>query len=277
MFAGKLDLQQPRIMGVLNVTPDSFSDGGRYTQVDQALQQALRLEVEGADIIDIGGESTRPGAAPVSEQQELDRVLPVIEALKAASGVLISVDTSSPQVIQAAAAAGVDLINDVRSLTRPGALDAAVASGLPVCLMHMRGEPGNMQQQTDYQDVVKDVADWLQLRASECQQAGITAERILLDPGFGFAKQLTHNLQLLARLDEIVALGYPVLAGMSRKRMLGELTGRETGDREAAGLAAHLLAVQRGARLIRVHAVAGMKDALRVWQAVEKQNSKITK
>lgn len=277
MFAGKLDLQQPRIMGVLNVTPDSFSDGGRYTQVDQALQQALRLEAEGADIIDIGGESTRPGAAPVSEQQELDRVLPVIEALKAASGVLISVDTSSPQVITAAAAAGVDLINDVRSLTRPGALDAAVASGLPVCLMHMRGEPGNMQQQTDYQDVVKDVADWLQRRASECQQAGIAAERILLDPGFGFAKLLTHNLQLLARLDEIVALGYPVLAGMSRKRMLGELTGRETGDREAAGLAAHLLAVQRGARLIRVHAVAGMKDALRVWQAVEKQNSKITK
>lgn len=271
IFPDGPDLRAPQIMGILNVTPDSFSDGGCFDQVDAALRQALQLEAEGASIIDIGGESTRPGAALVSVQQELDRVLPVVEALRRESPVCISVDTSNPQLMREAARLGANLINDVRSLTRPGALEAAVATGLPVCLMHMRGDPDTMQQMTDYQDATLEVRDWLLERVETCVSAGLDRSRILLDPGFGFAKQLAHNLQLLARLDEIVALGYPVLAGMSRKRMLGEITGQAVAEREAASIAAHLLAVQQGARILRVHSVAGLRDALQVWQAVEQQ------
>lgn len=271
IFPDGPDLQEPQIMGILNVTPDSFSDGGRFDQVDAALRQALQLEAEGASIIDIGGESTRPGAAIVSGQQELDRVLPVIEALRRESSVCISVDTSNPLLMREAAGLGANLINDVRSLMRPGALDAAIATGLPVCLMHMRGDPDTMQQLVDYQDVAQEVRDWLLDRAEACVAAGLDRSKIVLDPGFGFAKQLEHNLQLLARLHEIVALGYPVLAGMSRKRMLGEITGQAVSERDPASIAAHLLAAQQGARILRVHSVAGLRDALKVWQAVEQQ------
>lgn len=271
IFPAGPDLHEPQIMGILNVTPDSFSDGGHFDQVDTALRQALQLQADGASIIDIGGESTRPGAAVVSEQQELDRVLPVIEALRRESSVCISVDTSNPLLMREAARLGANLINDVRSLMRPGALDAAIATGLPVCLMHMRGDPDTMQQMTDYQDVTLEVRDWLLGRVEACVAAGLDRSKILLDPGFGFAKQLAHNLQLLARLDEIVALGYPVLAGMSRKRMLGEMTGQAVTEREPASIAAHLLAAQQGARILRVHSVTGLRDALKVWQAVEQQ------
>ena len=202
----------------------------------------------------------------------MDRVLPVVEALRQRSDVLISVDTSHPQLMLESAGLGADLINDVRSLTRPGALQAAIQTGLPVCIMHMRGEPSSMQQQAEYQDVVKEVKAWLVQRMQECVDAGLAADKILLDPGFGFAKLLQHNLDLLAGLHEIVALGRPVLAGMSRKRMLGELTGRDVEGREAAGIAAHLLAVQQGARILRVHSVAGLNDALKVWRAVAAAN-----
>lgn len=268
MLFKNLDLQQPQIMGIINATPDSFSDGGRYCRVSDAVLQALRLVQEGASFIDIGGESTRPGAESVGAQEEMDRVLPVIEALRQESDVLISVDTSNPQLMLEAAALGADLINDVRSLTRPGALEAAIRTGLPVCIMHMRGEPSSMQQQTQYQDVVAEVKCWLMQRMQACVEAGLAVEKILLDPGFGFAKLLQHNLDLLAGLHEIVALERPVLAGMSRKRMLGELTGRDVKEREAAGIAAHLLAAQQGAKILRVHSVAGLSDALKVWQAV---------
>lgn len=272
MVFKKLDLQQPQIMGIVNVTPDSFSDGGRYCRVSDAVEQALRLVEEGAAFIDVGGESTRSGAKAVAVQEEMDRVLPVVEALRQRSDVLISVDTSHPQLMLESAGLGADLINDVRSLTRPGALQAAIQTGLPVCIMHMRGEPSSMQQQAEYQDVVKEVKAWLVQRMQECVDGGLAADKILLDPGFGFAKLLQHNLDLLAGLHEIVALGRPVLAGMSRKRMLGELTGRDVEGREAAGIAAHLLAVQQGARILRVHSVTGLSDALKVWQAVAAAN-----
>lgn len=268
MLFNNLDLQQPQIMGILNVTPDSFSDGGSYCRVSDAVEQALRLVQEGATFIDVGGESTRPGASCVGSQEEMDRVLPVIEALRQASDVLISVDTSNPQLMLESARLGVDLINDVRSLTRRGALEAAIQTDLPVCIMHMRGEPSSMQQQAEYTEVVDEVKSWLMLRLQQCVDAGLPKDKILLDPGFGFAKHLQHNLELLAGLHEIVALGQPVLAGMSRKRMLGELTGKDVNHRDAAGIAAHLLAVQQGARILRVHSVAGLKDALKVWQAV---------
>lgn len=259
----------PQIMGIVNITPDSFSDGGCYKQVDAAVQQALRLEQEGAQLIDLGGESTRPGAAPVSVQEEMDRVLPVLEKLRAQSSIKISIDTSSPQLMTEAAALGADLINDVRALGRPGALEAAAATGLPVCLMHMRGEPQTMQQQSIYQQVVTEVGQWLEARVQACAAAGIPRERLILDPGFGFAKQLEHNLALLANLSALTNLGLPVLVGLSRKRMLGEITGRPVEEREAAGLAAHLMAAQQGASWLRVHQVAGLHDALQVWRAVE--------
>ncbi len=263
------DLPQPQIMGILNVTPDSFSDGGRYTSVELAVQQALQMEAEGASFIDIGGESTRPGAVGISEQEELDRVLPVLEALRKESAVLVSIDTSNPKLMLEAAKLGANLLNDVRSFTRDGALAAAVATGLPICIMHMRGEPSSMQQQTDYLNVVAEVKNWLAKRMQACVAAGIAQENILLDPGFGFAKLLPHNLNLLAGLSQLLELGQPLLVGMSRKRMLGEITGKPALERDAAGIAAHLLAAQQGASILRVHSVAGLNDALQVWQAVQ--------
>ena len=265
----QINLQEPQIMGILNVTPDSFSDGGRYTSVELAVQQALQMEAEGASFIDIGGESTRPGAVGIGEQQELDRVLPVLEALRKESSVLISIDTSNPLLMLEAAKLGANLLNDVRSFTRDGALAAAVATGLPICIMHMRGEPSSMQQQTDYLDVVAEVKRWLAERRQACVAAGVAQENILLDPGFGFAKLLPHNLALLAQLNQLLELGQPLLVGMSRKRMLGEITGKPALERDAAGIAAHLLAVQQGASILRVHSVVGLNDALQVWQAVQ--------
>jgi len=270
MFADifpQVDLNQPQIMGIVNVTPDSFSDGGRYTTVDLAIKQALALEKEGATFIDLGGESTRPGAEGVAEQEELDRVLPVLEGLRKESAVMISIDTSNPKLMQEAAKLGANLLNDVRSFTREGALEAAQATGLPVCIMHMRGEPSSMQQQTTYADVVTEVKDWLAKRMQVCIAAGIAEDKILLDPGFGFAKLLPHNLTLLANLNKLTSLNRPLLVGMSRKRMLGEITGKPALERDAAGIAAHLLAAQQGAKILRVHSVAGLKDALQVWQA----------
>lgn len=219
----RLDLSRPQVMGILNVTPDSFSDGGRYADPALAAAHAARMVIEGAAIIDIGGESTRPGAAPVSAQQEMDRVLPVVERLVCDVDACISVDTSTPEVMRAAAAAGAHLLNDVRALQRPGAVEAAAASGLPVCLMHMQGEPGGMQQAPQYTDVVAEVRQFLRARVDACTQSGIARERLLIDPGFGFGKTLAHNLALLSRLETLVADGLPLLAGLSRKSMIGAI------------------------------------------------------
>lgn len=264
----RLDLSVPKIMGIVNLTPDSFSDGGRFQTPSQAVEQALRLEQEGAVLLDLGGESTRPGAAAVSPQQEMDRVLPVLELLRKETSAWISIDTSTPEVMTEAAALGADLINDVRALRRPGALEAAAATGLPVCLMHMKGEPGSMQQEAQYANLLSEVSTFLEERVLACEQAGIAKEQLLLDPGFGFAKLLKHNLLLLNKLEELQVLGLPLLVGMSRKRMLGEITGRPVEERQAASYAVHLLAAQKGARILRVHDVAGLKDTLDVWQAM---------
>jgi dihydropteroate synthase len=263
-----LDLSTPRIMGIVNVTPDSFSDGGRFADAAAAIAYARRLRDAGAAIIDVGGESTRPGAAAVTEDEELARVLPVIEAL-AGDGALVSVDTMKPGVMRAALRAGVSMINDVRALETPGAIDAAAASDAAVCLMHMRGEPRSMQADPRYDDVVAEVATFLHERAIACEAAGIAHDRIAVDPGFGFGKTLAHNLQLLRGLHAIAELGYPVLAGLSRKSMLGALTGRASEDRLAASIAAALAAVARGAAIVRVHDVRETVDALRVFSAVE--------
>ncbi|MEE4107926.1 MAG: dihydropteroate synthase [Halieaceae bacterium] len=263
-------------MGVLNITPDSFSDGGRLYAGKRVDMQAVcatadAMVASGAAVLDVGGESTRPGATPVSEQEELDRVLPVIEALRARCDALVSVDTSTPIVIREAAAAGADLINDVRALTRPGALEAAAATGLPVCLMHMQGTPATMQEAPSYLDVVTDVAAFLEARMEACRGAGIERRRILLDPGFGFGKTVDHNLELLRRLPELAALGPPLLVGLSRKSLIGKLTGRDVADRLPGSLALALLAAQRGARLLRVHDVAETVDVLRILEAVDKE------
>lgn len=263
-----LDLATPVVMGILNVTPDSFSDGGRYLSLDAALHQVEHMLADGAHLIDIGAESTRPGAAPVGEQEELDRLLPVVEAVAARFETVISVDTSSPAAIRESARLGAGLINDVRALRREGALAAAAASGLPVCLMHMRGEPGSMQLAPDYDDVVAGVAAFLQERAAACVAAGIAIEQILFDPGFGFGKTLTHNLQLLKHLDQLQQLGRPLLVGLSRKSMLGAvLDGAPVDQRLHAGVAAAVLAVERGARIVRTHDVRATVDALTLWRA----------
>lgn len=263
-----LDLHDPQVMGIVNVTPDSFSDGGRYLGRDVALRHALQLCDDGATLIDVGGESTRPGAEPVSVQEELDRVIPVIEAIHAEREVVISVDTSTPEVMIEAAKAGAGLINDVRALRRPGALEAALATGLPVCLMHMQGEPKTMQIAPQYQDVMAEVSAFLLAQRARCVAAGMRPETIVLDPGLGFGKSTAHNLILLSKLPELVTLGSPVLIGLSRKRFLGEvLGGAETDQRLFAGLAANLLAVERGARIIRVHDVRPHVDALALWRA----------
>jgi dihydropteroate synthase len=266
----RISLARPRIMGIVNVTPDSFSDGGRLDDAQAAIAHALRLQEEGADILDVGGESTRPGAVPVPADEEIRRVLPVIEAL-ARRGCMVSVDTMKPDVMRAALDAGAAMVNDVMALRAPGALEVVAASGAAVCLMHMQGEPQRMQQAPSYTDVVADVKRFLQDRVAACEAAGIGRERLLIDPGFGFGKTLEHNLSLLKHLDRMAELGLPVLAGLSRKSMLGALTGRGVDAREFASVAAHLAAVARGARLLRVHNVAAMRDALAVWNAVEEQ------
>jgi len=263
-----LDLSRPCVMGVLNVTPDSFSDGGDFFGVDRALRRAERMVEEGADILDIGGESTRPGAAPVSVREEIERVVPVIEALAPRVSVPISIDTNKPEVMRAAVNGGAGMINDVCALRGPGALEAAVEAQVPVCLMHMQGEPRTMQAAPVYRDVVSEVRDFLRRRIQVCVSAGMAPERVLVDPGFGFGKTLAHNLALLAGLAELCLLGPPVLVGLSRKSMIGTLTGRSVTERLAGSLAAAVLAITQGARLVRVHDVAATVDALRVAWAV---------
>jgi dihydropteroate synthase len=261
-------LDRPLIMGIVNVTPDSFSDGGRLRNAQQAISHALLLAEQGADILDVGGESTRPGAAPVSVDEELRRVLPVIEAL-AARGLAVSADTRKPFVMQEAIQAGAVMINDVMALRDPGSVEAVAKSEAAACLMHMQGEPQTMQEAPHYDDVVAEVRDFLLQRVAACEAAGIDRSRLLVDPGFGFGKTLAHNLALLKNLNKLTDLGVPLLAGMSRKSMLGALTGMPVDLREYAGIAAHLAAVARGAAIVRVHDVSAIKDALTVWQAVE--------
>jgi dihydropteroate synthase len=271
LFCGRfnLSLDRPLIMGIVNVTPDSFSDGGSYFDAAQAVEHGQQLVAEGADLLDIGGESTRPGAEPVSVADELKRVLPVLQGL-AEEGVPLSVDTLKPEVMRAAIEAGADLINDVNALQAPGALEAVAASRAAVCLMHMQGEPRTMQHDPRYANVVEDVRAFLAGRIVACEASGIGRERIVVDPGFGFGKTLEHNLVLLKQLKEFSALGVPVLAGLSRKSMLGKITGLDVGDRLHASVAAALLAVERGARIVRVHDVKATREALAIWNAVEK-------
>lgn len=264
----RLSLGTPMVMGVLNVTPDSFSDGGRYMGVASALAHARRMAAEGAAIIDVGGESTRPGAAAVSVQEELDRVVPVIEGIRRELDVLVSIDTSQPAVIRAAVGAGAGLVNDIRGLRLPGALDAAAASGAAVCLMHMQGEPGTMQQAPHYADVVREVREWLEARLLACHAAGIAAERLLVDPGFGFGKTVAHNLRLLAELPSAVPAGVPMLVGLSRKSTIGAVTGRAVDERMPGSVAAAALAVRAGAHIVRAHDVAATVDAVKVAWAV---------
>jgi dihydropteroate synthase len=268
----RIALDRPRVMGVLNVTPDSFYDGGRYADPARALDHAREMLDDGAAIIDIGGESTRPGAAPTSEAEELDRVLPLFEALRAdcdARGVPLSVDTRKPAVMRAAISAGASMVNDINALRAEGALDQIAHSGVAVCLMHMQGEPLTMQKSAVYDDdVVAVVAAFLAERTAACERAGVARGRIAVDPGFGFGKTIEHNVALLRRLPEIVALGYPVVAGLSRKSTIGILTGRPVGERAAGSLAAALAAVERGASLVRVHDVRETVDALKVWEAL---------
>ena len=256
------------VMGILNLTPDSFSDGGRFQRPAEAIIAARAMIDDGADILDLGAESTRPGATPTSEDEELDRLLPVLEALRDVS-VALSVDTRRPAVMRAALAAGADLINDIEALAAPGAIAAVADSDCGLCLMHMRGSPLTMQHEPAYREVVGEVADFLQSRLGQARAGGIADERIMLDPGIGFGKALGHNLALLHSLDRIVALGRPVLVGASRKSMLGELTGRAVDERLAASIAAALAAAARGARVLRVHDVRETVDALRVWNAIE--------
>ncbi len=264
-----LTLDRPRVMGIVNVTPDSFFDGGQHATVEAAIAHALKLMKEGADILDIGGESTRPGAAEVSLEEELRRVIPTIEHLAKATTLPISIDTSKPEVMRAAIAAGAGMINDVYALRRDGALDAAAALGVPIVLMHMQGEPRSMQAAPDYDDVVADVHRFLAERIFSAEMAGIPKKKIVVDPGFGFGKTTAHNLALLARFERFADLGVPVLAGLSRKRTIGELTGRDAPDERVFGsVAAHLIAAQRGAKILRVHDVAATVDALKVWNAV---------
>lgn len=268
-----LDLSRPAVMGILNITPDSFSDGGTLfgggaVHMDHCLRTAEQMVADGASLLDIGGESTRPGAAPVSNAEEMERVLPVVEAIASRIDTVISVDTSNPQLMAEAARLGAGLINDVRALQRESAVAAAASTGLPVCLMHMQGEPGNMQQDPRYGDVVADVRDWLLARVAACEAAGIARDRILLDPGFGFGKTLEQNLQLLRGLDALVGTGFPVLAGLSRKSIAGRITGREVGERLPASLALAQHALERGAKILRVHDVAATVDMVKVWCAV---------
>ena len=264
-----LRLDRPRVMGIVNVTPDSFSDGGAHFDAGAAIAHGLALAAEGADILDVGGESTRPGAEAVSVEEELRRTIPVVEALSRQLAIPVGIDTSKPEVMRAAVAAGAGMINDVFALRREGALDAAAALGVPVVLMHMQGEPRGMQANPEYDDVVGEVHRFLAERVFAAEMAGIPRTRIVVDPGFGFGKTREHNLHLLAQLQRFTELGVPVLAGLSRKRTIGELTGRADPRACVHGsVAAHLVAAQRGAMLLRVHDVAATVDALKVWEAV---------
>lgn len=257
-------------MGILNVTPDSFSDGGSNQTLALAVDNALAMQQAGATIIDIGGESTRPGAQAVALQEELDRVIPVVRALKASSDVIVSVDTSKTEVMKQALDAGADMINDVCALQDEGALALVAEREVPVCIMHMQGKPRTMQNNPTYQDVVADVLDWLANRVEQCVSAGIAREKIILDPGFGFGKTLEHNYQLIARLEEFHVLGLPILAGMSRKSMIGQVTGREVADRLAGSLALATHAAYKGAHILRVHDVAETVDAVKVTEKIIK-------
>ena len=258
-----------RVMGILNTTPDSFSDGGQWAGRERAVARALGMVAEGADIIDVGGESTRPGAQSVGIEQELDRVIPVVEAIVRESDVTVSVDTSKPEVMEAAVTAGAGMINDVLALRRDGALRAAAKLGVPVCLMHMQGNPGDMQANPSYSDVVREVEGFLLQRARACEAAGIAREQIFIDPGFGFGKTLEHNLALFRALPEFCDSGYAVLVGVSRKSMLGALTGKPVGERLAGSVTAAVLAARAGAAVVRVHDVAETVDALSVMRALE--------
>jgi len=268
-----VDLGAPVVMGVLNVTPDSFSDGGRFAERGAALAQARRMIDEGAAIIDIGGESTRPGAAPASVEEELDRVVPVIDALRRECAAFISVDTSKPEVMRAACAAGADIINDVRALREPDALTTAAHTGAGICLMHMKGEPRTMQAAPRYDDVVGEVSAFLAERVTACRAAGIESARLTVDPGFGFGKRIVDNLALLKHLGVLRKLGVPLAVGLSRKSMLAKITGREVDDRTAGSIALAAIAVLNGARIVRAHDVAATIDAIRVAAAVAQGES----
>ena len=263
-----LNAERPLIMGIVNLTDDSFSGDGLHGNVDLAVAQGLRQIEEGAHILDLGAESSRPGALPIPAQQEIDRLLPVIEALRDC-GTPLSIDTVKPDVMRVALNAGADMINDINALRAPGALELVAASKAGLCLMHMQGDPRTMQDAPHYADIVTEVAEFLAERVAAAEAAGIALERIAVDPGFGFGKSLEHNIELLRRLDELVVPGLPLLVGLSRKSMLGLLTGRPAPERVHAGIAAHVLAVERGARIVRVHDVAATRDALAVLQAVE--------
>jgi dihydropteroate synthase len=265
----QFDLSRAIVMGILNVTPDSFSDGGRFDRVEQALEHAMRMQQEGADIIDIGGESTRPGASSVSVDEELERVIPVIRAIRQQTSLPISIDTSKPEIMRAAVGEGANMVNDVNALQAKGALEACAELSVPVCLMHMQGEPRTMQQDPEYDDVVQDVADFLRQRYLACVDAGIDRNNIVIDPGFGFGKTLQHNLDLLNGLELICALELPVLVGISRKSMLGAILDKPVSERLYAGLAAVVIAYRKGARLFRVHDVGPTRDALAVCDALQ--------
>jgi dihydropteroate synthase len=267
-LARALAAGRPLVCGILNVTPDSFSDGGRFDSFDRAVERGLTLAAEGADLIDVGGESTRPGSRPPTLAEELARVVPVVEALVQRAPVPVSVDTSRPEVMRAAVAAGASMVNDVRALRSPGALSAAAELGVPVCLMHMQRSPETMQEDPRYRDVVVEVRSFLAERVRACLDAGIRREHLVVDPGFGFGKTPAHNVALLASLDAFTGLGVPVMVGLSRKSVLGQLTGRAVGDRLPASLAAALIAAQRGAAVLRVHDVAPTRDVLTVLDAV---------
>jgi len=262
-----LDLRRPQIMGILNVTPDSFSDGGQFVDPAKAIQHAAAMMTDGATVIDVGGESTRPGASPVTTEEELARVIPAVEGITAQLDVTVSVDTSNPVVIREAALAGAHMINDVRALQREGALTAAAATGLPVCLMHMQGSPESMQKHPCYDDVIQEVRRFLIERADAARNAGIDASQILLDPGFGFGKNHVHNYTLLNRLDQIGSLGYPLLTGLSRKRMIAEVLP-DGADRDPASATAAALCAMKGARILRVHNVKATSDAISVLTAM---------
>ena len=264
----QFDLSRPLVMGILNATPDSFSDGGLHYRHDAAIDHARQLIEEGADIVDIGGESTRPGAAPVGVQEELDRVLPIIESLH---GVPISIDTFKPEVMKAAIAAGAQMVNDINALLDEDAMKIVANSQVAVCLMHKQGNPQTMQQQPDYLNVVAEVKSFLQDRVIAAEAAGIARERIVIDPGFGFGKTLQHNLALLGNLNELTQLGVPILTGLSRKSMLGEITGQDAQHRMPASIAAALIAAQRGASILRVHDVRATLDALKIWNAINEE------
>jgi dihydropteroate synthase len=264
-----MPLDRPLVMGVVNITPDSFSDGGRFFDMKAAVSHALKLAEDGADIIDIGGESSRPGSAPVSEAEEMQRVLPVLEELAGRLEKPVSVDTRRPAVMRAALAAGASMINDIEAMTAPGALDAVRESKCSVCLMHKKGEPATMQQEPHYDDVLAEVSDFLRERIVACEAAGIARDRLVIDPGFGFGKTLAHNLTLLRHLKTFTPLKVPLLAGWSRKSSLGKITGRPSGERLAGSLAAALLALQGGARILRVHDVRETRDVIAVWEAYQ--------